>query len=134
MHVQTRSASTESDVIVSEVNKHPMYKSICIRPNLNVRPPHAALLSTIVEFNHQNNVQQAVHPLYTWSEPSSNYYKSASIIDMSSSTTTYPARTGESRKDFLAVFPLIVDELLTYMKKEGMPQDAVKWYEDVSPG
>ncbi|KAH8084134.1 putative ERG20-farnesyl-pyrophosphate synthetase [Filobasidium floriforme] len=50
---------------------------------------------------------------------------------MSSSTTTYPARTGESRKDFLAVFPLIVDELLTYMKKEGMPQDAVKWYEDV---
>jgi hypothetical protein len=53
---------------------------------------------------------------------------------MSSSTTTYLARTGESRKDFLAVFPLIVDELLTYMKKEGMPQDAVKWYEDVSPG
>lgn len=49
-----------------------------------------------------------------------------------SAAPTYPARTGESRQDFLNVFPLIVDELLTYMKKEGMPRDAVKWYEDVS--
>jgi hypothetical protein len=48
------------------------------------------------------------------------------------SSSTYPARTGDSRKDFLAVFPQIVDELLTYMKGEGMPQDAVKWFEDVS--
>ena len=52
---------------------------------------------------------------------------------MSTTTTpSYPKRTGDSRTDFLALFPLIVDELVTYMKSEGMPEDAIKWYTEVS--
>ena len=55
------------------------------------------------------------------------------IHAMSTTTTsTYPKRTGDSRTDFLALFPLIVDELVTYMKSEGMPEDAIKWYTEVS--
>ncbi|KAK4683593.1 farnesyl diphosphate synthase, partial [Tremellales sp. Uapishka_1] len=33
------------------------------------------------------------------------------------------------RKRFEDVFPVIADELLTYVKGEGMPADAVGWYE-----
>lgn len=44
---------------------------------------------------------------------------------------SYPQRTGDSRQDFLNVFPLIVEELVSYMKGEGMPEDAIKWYRQV---
>jgi farnesyl diphosphate synthase len=37
------------------------------------------------------------------------------------------------RKRFEDVFPIIADELLAYVKGEGMPQDAVEWYEKVCP-
>lgn len=51
------------------------------------------------------------------------------------SSTTYPKRTGTDRRaDFLAVFPTIVEELLEYMNQEGMPKDAVDWFEKVSWG
>lgn len=36
------------------------------------------------------------------------------------------------RKRFEDVFPIIADELLAYVKGEGMPEDAVTWYEKVS--
>jgi hypothetical protein len=36
------------------------------------------------------------------------------------------------RDQFLAVFPKLVDELIEYMDKEGMPQDAKDWYKKVS--
>jgi len=35
------------------------------------------------------------------------------------------------REQFIAVFPQLVDELLEYMDKEGMPQDAKDWYKKV---
>lgn len=35
------------------------------------------------------------------------------------------------RKRFEDVFPIIADELLGYVKGEGMPKDAVEWYEKV---
>lgn len=35
------------------------------------------------------------------------------------------------RKRFEDVFPIIADELLGYVKGEGMPKDAVDWYENV---
>lgn len=36
------------------------------------------------------------------------------------------------RKRFEDVFPVIAEELLGYIRGEGMPQDAVEWYEKVS--
>lgn len=36
------------------------------------------------------------------------------------------------RERFLSIFPQIVEELTAYLKKEGMPKDAVEWYERVS--
>ena len=45
-----------------------------------------------------------------------------------SSSTDKAAR----RKRFEDVFPMIADELLGYIKGEGMPKDAVEWYEKVS--
>lgn len=36
------------------------------------------------------------------------------------------------RERFLSVFPRIVEELTAYLQKEGMPKDAVEWYERVS--
>ncbi len=60
---------------------------------------------------------------------------------MSSSTTPEKAanctssRAGDDkvarRKRFEDVFPIIADELLGYVKGEGMPNDAVGWYEKV---
>ncbi|KAI5450359.1 Farnesyl pyrophosphate synthetase [Naganishia albida] len=35
------------------------------------------------------------------------------------------------RERFLSIFPQIVEELTAYLKKEGMPKDAVEWYERV---
>jgi hypothetical protein len=36
------------------------------------------------------------------------------------------------RQKFLDVFPIISKELVGYVKGEGMPEDAVAWYEKVS--
>ena len=36
------------------------------------------------------------------------------------------------RKRFEDMFPVIADELLGYVKGEGMPKDALDWYEKVS--
>lgn len=38
------------------------------------------------------------------------------------------------RKRFEDVFPVIAEELLGYTRGEGMPQDAVEWFEKVSYG
>lgn len=38
---------------------------------------------------------------------------------------------GDRRKRFEAVFPVIAEELLGYIRGEGMPVDAVDWYEKV---
>jgi hypothetical protein len=35
------------------------------------------------------------------------------------------------RQKFLDVFPIISKELVGYVKGEGMPEDAVAWYEKV---
>lgn len=35
------------------------------------------------------------------------------------------------RARFEAVFPKLADELLSYTRGEGMPKDAVEWYEKV---
>jgi farnesyl diphosphate synthase len=46
-----------------------------------------------------------------------------------------PAPTDKAarRKRFEDVFPVIAEELLGYVRGEGMPKDAVEWYERVSP-
>jgi len=36
-----------------------------------------------------------------------------------------------TRSRFEAVFPVIADELLSYMKGEGMPKEAVEWMKTV---
>ena len=36
------------------------------------------------------------------------------------------------RKRFEDVFPIIAEELTAYVRGEGMPKDAVEWYERVS--
>lgn len=36
------------------------------------------------------------------------------------------------RKRFEDVFPVIAEELTSYVRGEGMPKDAVEWYERVS--
>ena len=36
------------------------------------------------------------------------------------------------RERFLSVFPRIVEELTANLQKEGMPKDAVEWYQRVS--
>jgi farnesyl diphosphate synthase len=36
------------------------------------------------------------------------------------------------RKRFEDVFPVIAEELTAYVRGEGMPKDAVEWYERVS--
>jgi farnesyl diphosphate synthase len=59
---------------------------------------------------------------------------------MASATAPPPVSNGAKpstdkaarRKRFEDVFPIIADELLTYVKGEGMPKDAVEWYEKVS--
>ena len=44
-----------------------------------------------------------------------------------------PSSDKSARKSrFEGVFPLIVQELVGYLKGEGMPSDAVEWYERVS--
>ena len=37
----------------------------------------------------------------------------------------------QKRQKFEAVFPVLRDELLAYLKQEGMPADAVEWYQRV---
>jgi hypothetical protein len=49
-----------------------------------------------------------------------------------STTGTSSDDKAARRKRFEDVFPLIADELLGYIKGEGMPKDAVEWYEKVS--
>ncbi|KAJ9126496.1 glycerol channel [Naganishia onofrii] len=39
--------------------------------------------------------------------------------------------TANRRERFLSIFPQIVDELTAYLQKEGMPKDAVEWYQRV---
>jgi hypothetical protein len=48
-------------------------------------------------------------------------------------TTNGSAATDKAarRKRFEDVFPVIAEELLGYIKGEGMPKDAVEWYEKV---
>jgi hypothetical protein len=36
------------------------------------------------------------------------------------------------RRKFLDVFPIIKTELVEQFKSQGMPEEAVKWYADVS--
>lgn len=36
------------------------------------------------------------------------------------------------RARFEGVFDQIADELIAYVEGEGMPEEAVKWYKDVS--
>ena len=40
-------------------------------------------------------------------------------------------RKEDRRKRFEAVFPVIAEELLGYIRGEGMPVDAVEWFEKV---
>jgi hypothetical protein len=42
-----------------------------------------------------------------------------------------PTDKAARRKRFEDVFPVIAEELLGYIKGEGMPKDAVEWYEKV---
>ena len=51
------------------------------------------------------------------------------ILILTMSTTTDKAAR---RKRFEDVFPVIAEELSQYLKGEGMPKDAVDWYEKVS--
>ena len=37
----------------------------------------------------------------------------------------------QKRAKFDAVFPVLREELLAYLKQEGMPADAVEWYQRV---
>ena len=37
----------------------------------------------------------------------------------------------QKRQKFDAVYPILRDELLAYMKQEGMPEDAISWYKRV---
>ena len=39
---------------------------------------------------------------------------------------------GTTRKDFEAVFPSLVDDLVEHCKQYNMPDNALKWYEQVS--
>ena len=39
----------------------------------------------------------------------------------------------QKRAKFDAVFPVLREELLAYLKQEGMPADAIEWYQRVSP-
>ena len=39
----------------------------------------------------------------------------------------------QKRQKFEAVFPVLREELLGYLKQEGMPTDAVEWYQRVRP-
>jgi farnesyl diphosphate synthase len=43
-----------------------------------------------------------------------------------------PTDKAARRKRFEDVFPVIAEELLGYVRGEGMPQDAVEWFERVS--
>jgi farnesyl diphosphate synthase len=48
-------------------------------------------------------------------------------LQITMATTDKAAR----RARFEAVFPKLADELLSYTRGEGMPKDAVEWYEKV---
>ena len=39
----------------------------------------------------------------------------------------------DARKRFESVFPLLVDELLSYLQSIGLPQNAIEWYKNVLP-
>ena len=39
----------------------------------------------------------------------------------------------QKRAKFEAVFPILREELLAYLKQEGMPSDAITWFQRVSP-
>ena len=39
----------------------------------------------------------------------------------------------QKRQKFEDVFPKLREELLTYLNQEGMPQDAVSWFQRVRP-
>ncbi len=56
----------------------------------------------------------------------------ATTTTTTTTTTNNDAPTFTRRQDFEAVFPKLVDELLDYMRHEGMPKDAVDWYSKVS--
>lgn len=51
---------------------------------------------------------------------------------MSSSNGQTKADKAARKQKFLDVFPIISKELVGYVKGEGMPEDAVGWYEKVS--
>ncbi len=39
----------------------------------------------------------------------------------------------QKRAKFEGVYPVLREELLAYLKQEGMPQDAVAWFQRVRP-
>jgi hypothetical protein len=41
--------------------------------------------------------------------------------------------TTTSREAFEAVFPMLAEDLLAHAKKYNLPENAVKWFEQVSP-
>jgi farnesyl diphosphate synthase len=59
-----------------------------------------------------------------------------SLSSMTSQThlngASAPTDKAARRKRFEDVFPVIAEELLGYVRGEGMPQDAVEWFERVS--
>jgi len=38
----------------------------------------------------------------------------------------------EARKRFEAVFPLLVEELISHLQKIHLPENAIEWYKEVS--
>lgn len=59
----------------------------------------------------------------------SSLHRIYSVLILTMSTATDKAAR---RKRFEDVFPVIAEELSQYLKGEGMPKDAVDWYEKVS--
>lgn len=53
--------------------------------------------------------------------------------DLHAHGASAPSDKAGRRKRFEDVFPVIAEELLGYVRGEGMPADAVEWYEKVSP-
>lgn len=49
------------------------------------------------------------------------------------SMSASPQEKKEARAKFEAVFPVIADEILDYMKAEGMPAEALEWMKNVGP-
>jgi hypothetical protein len=62
--------------------------------------------------------------------PSTSYFFFTTYTTQTTMSTT--TDKAARRKRFEDVFPVIAEELSQYLKGEGMPKDAVDWYEKVS--